>query len=172
MIKFGIIGCGRIAQRHAEHIRSKGKLVAVCDVVREKADQLAKQYSAKAYYQPEDMLASEKEIHVVSVCSPNGLHAQHSIQALNAGFHVLCEKPMAINVQDCGQMIQAAEKANKRLFAIKQNRFNPPVAAVKKAIDEGRLGKITSAQLSCFWNRNIDYYLAILWIYCIGLLVM
>jgi UDP-N-acetyl-2-amino-2-deoxyglucuronate dehydrogenase len=86
------------------------------------------------------------------------LHAVHTIKSLNAGFHVLCEKPMAINVHDCGLMIQAAEKNNKRLFAIKQNRFNPPVAAVKKAIDEGRFGKIYSVQLSCFWNRNEDYY--------------
>jgi len=65
---------------------------------------------------------------------------------------------MAINVHDCGEMIKEAEKANKRLFAIKQNRFNPPVEAVKKVIDEGRLGKIFSVQLSCFWNRNEDYY--------------
>ena len=95
---------------------------------------------------------------VISICSPNGFHAQHSIKALNAGFHVLCEKPLAISVQDCGEMIKAAEKANRRLFAIKQNRFNPPVSAVKNAIDDGRLGKIYSIQLSCFWNRNEDYY--------------
>jgi predicted dehydrogenase len=65
---------------------------------------------------------------------------------------------MALSVFDCGEMIKAAERTNKRLFAIKQNRFNPPVEAVKKLIDEGRLGKILSIQLSCFWNRNPDYY--------------
>jgi UDP-N-acetyl-2-amino-2-deoxyglucuronate dehydrogenase len=65
---------------------------------------------------------------------------------------------MALTVQDCGEMIKAAEKANRRLFAIKQNRFNPPVVAIKNAMDEGRLGKIYSIQLSCFWNRNVDYY--------------
>ena len=65
---------------------------------------------------------------------------------------------MAINVQDCGEMIKQAEKSNKRLFVVKQNRFNPPIAAVKEAIDEGRFGKILSVQLSCFWNRNLDYY--------------
>ncbi len=157
-LRFGIIGCGRIAQRHAEHIHSKGILVAACDTVKEKADAMASTYSAKAYYSLEEMLAHEKEMDVVAVCSPNGLHAQHSIKSLQAGFHVLCEKPMAINVYDCGQMIQAAEKANKRLFAIKQNRYNPPVAAVKNLIDEGRLGNIMSIQLSCFWNRNPDYY--------------
>jgi UDP-N-acetyl-2-amino-2-deoxyglucuronate dehydrogenase len=158
IIKFGIVGCGRIAQRHAEHIYNKGELVAVCDDTKEKVDQLAAQYNAKAYYNIDDLLANEKGIEVVAICSPNGLHADHSIKALNAGFHVLCEKPLAITVYDCGRMIQAAEKSNKRLFAIKQNRYNPPVAAVKKIIDEGRLGKIMSVQLSCFWNRNPDYY--------------
>jgi predicted dehydrogenase len=158
MIKFAIIGCGRIAQRHAEHIAKVGKLVAICDIVAEMADALANQFGAKAYYDIAQLLSVEKDIDVVSICSPNGLHATHSILSLNAGFHVLCEKPMAISATDCGKMIQAAEKANRRLFAIKQNRFNPPVAAVKKIIDEGKLGNILSVQLSCFWNRNNEYY--------------
>ena len=157
-IQFAIIGCGRIAQRHAEHISKKGKLVAVCDVVKEKADELAKKYGAKAYYTVKELLENEKHLQVVAVCSPNGLHAEHAIQSLHNGFHVLCEKPMALTSYDCGEMIKAAERTNKRLFAIKQNRFNPPVEAVKKIIDEGRLGKIYSIQLSCFWNRNPDYY--------------
>jgi predicted dehydrogenase len=158
MIKFATIGCGRIAQRHAEHIAKVGKLVAICDIVPEKADALALQYGAKAYYDISALLTAEKGIDIVSICSPNGLHSMHSIMSLEAGFHVLCEKPMAISTEDCGKMIQAAEKANRRLFAIKQNRFNPPVAAVKKIIDEGRLGNILSVQLSCFWNRSNEYY--------------
>lgn len=157
-INFAIIGCGRIAQRHAEHISKRGILAAVCDVVPGKADALAKQYGAKAYYDLESLLQNEKQIDVASVCSPNGLHAVHSIACLRAGMNVLCEKPMGLSVSECGEMIQASEKANKRLFAIKQNRFNPPVEAVKKIIDEGKLGKIFSIQLSCFWNRNADYY--------------
>lgn len=157
-IKFGIVGCGRIAQRHAEHIAKHGELVAVCDIVKEKANTLADKYHAHPYYTIEELLNSEAEIDVISICSPNGLHAVHSINALNFGFHVLCEKPMAISVNDCGEMIKAAEKANRRLFAIKQNRFNPPIIAVKSIIDEGRLGRIFSIQLSCFWNRNSDYY--------------
>jgi predicted dehydrogenase len=157
-IRFAIVGCGRIAQRHAEHITNFGELTAVCDIVQDKAETLGKEYAVKTYQNIDDLLKSETETDVVSICSPNGLHAEHTIKALNAGFHVLCEKPMAINVHDCGRMIQAAEKNNKRLFAIKQNRFNPPVAAVKKAIDEGRFGKIYSVQLNCFWNRNEDYY--------------
>ena len=158
-INFAIVGCGRIAQRHAEHIKNNGILVAVCDISLEKADILAKKYDAKAFYTIEEMLESKDiNIDVVAICSPNGLHAFHSIISLRSGCHVICEKPLAINSNDCGNMIQEAEKANKRLFAIKQNRFNPPVAAVKKIIDEGKLGKIYSVQLSCFWNRNEDYY--------------
>jgi UDP-N-acetyl-2-amino-2-deoxyglucuronate dehydrogenase len=157
-INFAIIGCGKIAQRHAEHIKKYGILIAVCDIDVTKAKKLAEEYEAIAYTNIDLLLKNETNVDVISICSPNGLHAEHSIKALNAKFHVLCEKPMAINVQDCGEMIKAAEKANKRLFAIKQNRFNPPVSAVKKVIDEGFLGRIYSVQLSCFWNRNEDYY--------------
>ncbi len=157
-IKFVIVGCGRIAQRHAQHIAHIGELVAVCDTDRERADQLAGEYGVPAYYGLDEILKDRPEADVYSICTPNGLHAEHSIKALKAGYHVLCEKPMAITVHDCGEMIKAAEQANRRLFAIKQNRFNPPVAAVKQAMDEGRLGKIYSIQLSCFWNRGADYY--------------
>lgn len=158
-IRFGIIGCGRIANRHAEHISNNGKLVAVCDIVKERADTLGGKYDAAVYYSIEELIENHKDdIDVLAICSPNGLHAQHSIQGLKGGYHVLCEKPMAINVHDCGEMIKTAEAMNKRLFAIKQNRFNPPVAEVKKLIDQGVLGKVYSVQLSCFWNRNFDYY--------------
>lgn len=157
-LRFALIGCGRIANRHAEHINNYAQIGAVCDIDKEKADAFAEKYNVKAYYTVEDLLAHENDIEVASICTPNGLHAQHSISALRAGYHVLCEKPLATNVHDCGEMIKTAEMCNRRLFAIKQNRFNPPVAAVKKAIDEGRLGKIYSVQLSCFWNRNPEYY--------------
>jgi len=158
MISFALIGCGRIGERHAEHINNKGRLAAVCDNVPEKANKLAKQYGATPYYSLEELLKQKDGIDVAAICTPNGLHAEHAIKSLQSGLHVLCEKPMALSVYDCGEMIKAAEKTNKRLFAIKQNRFNPPVEAVKKIIDEGRLGKVFSLQLNCFWNRNADYY--------------
>ena len=157
-LKFAIVGCGRIAQRHAEHINNLGILVAVCDIELKKAISLATQYNANTYQSIEDLLFNETSIDVVAICTPNGLHALHSIQALNAGFNVMVEKPMAITVKDCEEMIAAAERNNKLLFAIKQNRFNPPVAAVKQAIDKGILGKIYNIQLSCFWNRDAAYY--------------
>ncbi len=158
-IRFGIIGCGRIAQRHAQHIANNGQLVATCDIIPEKAQSLASRYQAQAFNNLEQFLsANQGKIDVISVCSPNGLHAEHSIAALRVGYHVLCEKPMAITVEDCGRMINEAERANKRLFIVKQNRFNPPIEALKQAIEENRLGKIFSVQLSCFWNRNEKYY--------------
>ena len=158
-INFAVVGCGRIGNRHAEHILNNGKLVAICDIDEKKSIELSKKTGAKAFTDIIKMLSDKSlEIDVLSVCTPNGLHAKHSILGLNNGCHVLCEKPMAINVQDCGEMIKASEKNNKRLFAIKQNRFNPPVAAVKQIIDEDRLGQIQSVQLSCFWNRNPAYY--------------
>lgn len=157
-LKFAIVGCGRIGNRHAGHIVKRGKLVAVCDIVLEKAELLSKEHGCKAYSSVEKLLDENEEIDVVAVCSPNGLHAEHSILALKKGFHVLCEKPMAIDVHDCGEMIKAAENANRRLMIVKQNRFNPPVQAVKKLIEDGSLGKLYSVQLSCFWNRNEDYY--------------
>ena len=157
-LNVAIVGCGRIGNRHAKHIEVYANLVAVCDIIKERAEALSIKYDVPYYLDIGRMLNECIDIDVVAVCSPNGLHAKHSIMALNSGSHVLCEKPMGINVYECGEMIKAAEKVNKRLFAIKQNRFNPPVAAVKEAIDKGILGKILSVQLSCFWNRNEDYY--------------
>jgi predicted dehydrogenase len=86
------------------------------------------------------------------------LHAQHAIQSLQAGFHVLCEKPMALHVKDATEMIEVAKRNGRQLFVVKQNRYNPPVMAIKKALDENRLGKVFSLQLNCFWNRDASYY--------------
>lgn len=158
-VRFAIVGCGRIARRHAEHIKSVGILQAVCDIDSDRAKQFGEEFGCESFESIDSMLeAAKEEIDVVSICSPNGLHAYHSIASLRAGCHVLCEKPMALSVQDCGEMINAAEKANRRLFIVKQNRFNPPVVALKNLIEEGRLGRILSVQLNCFWNRNVEYY--------------
>ena len=155
--KFAIIGCGKIAQRHAEQIARVGLLVAVCDIVPEKADALGLSYNAKAFYSIDDLLSSS-QFDISAICTPNGLHAEHSIECLRAGVHVICEKPMALTPEDCKNMIIASEKAGKHLFIVKQNRFNPPVAALKEKLDQHALGKIFSMQLNCFWNRNEIYY--------------
>ncbi|MBC7650216.1 MAG: Gfo/Idh/MocA family oxidoreductase, partial [Deinococcales bacterium] len=92
-INFAIIGCGRIAQRHAEHICNLGNLVAVCDIIPEKALVLATKYSVNYYTNIDDLLATETLVDVVVICTPNGLHATHAIKALQSHFHVLVEKP-------------------------------------------------------------------------------
>jgi len=157
-IKFAIIGCGRIAERHAEHILKYGSLRAVCDIKYDKAKKMGENYTANSYSSIDDLLFTEKSIDVVSICTPNGLHAEHSIKALENGCHVLCEKPMGLNVQECGEMIHTAEQSNRRLFVVKQNRFNPPVVVVKNLIEENKLGRVFSVQLNCFWNRDTAYY--------------
>ena len=157
-LQFAIIGCGNIAKRHAEQIQAVGELVAVCDIIRSKAEELGKQYNVDVFSSIEELFAKKKEIDVAVICTPNGLHAAHSIISLRAGCHVLCEKPMAINSADCLAMIQEAGKAGRHLFVVKQNRFNPAVVAVKKVLDESRLGNVYSIQISCFWNRDARYY--------------
>jgi len=158
MISFALLGCGRIGERHAEHISAQGKLTAVCDVDETKAKRLAEKYTVPYYRSHTELLSKNSGMEVISICTPNGLHARHSIDSLNAGYHVLCEKPMALTTKDCNEMINAGEKAGRKLFVVKQNRFNPPVVALKKAVDEGRLGRIFSVQVNCFWNRNENYY--------------
>jgi UDP-N-acetyl-2-amino-2-deoxyglucuronate dehydrogenase len=158
MLNFAIIGCGRIAQRHAEQAAAAGKLVAVCDIDESRALSFAKQFNATPYIDFEELLQTEKNLDLVAICTPNGLHAKHTISALRAGFHVVCEKPMALHASDCEQMITQAKEAGKQLFIVKQNRFNPPVVAVKKLLDEGRLGVIYSLNLECLWYRDADYY--------------
>ncbi|MEC9491682.1 Gfo/Idh/MocA family protein [Flexistipes sp.] len=158
-INFGIIGCGRIGNRHAEYISQIANLEAVCDIDYDSARALGTKYGVPYYEDIDEMLSEENnKIDVVSVCTPNGLHAEHSIKAFKAGKHVLCEKPMALTVKDCEKMIKEAEDANKRLFVVKQNRFNPPVEELKRIIYNNLLGEIYSIQLNCFWNRNMDYY--------------
>lgn len=158
MLNFGIIGCGRIAQRHAEQMGSFGKLVAVCDIDGHKANELSEKYNAHAYTKIAALLDKEKSIDLIAVCTPNFLHARHSIESLQKGFHVLCEKPMAIHVPDCKKMILEAESAGKELFIVKQNRFNPPVLAVKDLLEKKKLGTVYSVHLNCIWNRNAEYY--------------
>lgn len=158
-LRFAIVGCGRIGERHAGHVGDFGQLAAVCDIVEERAAKLAAAHGARAFASIEALLDScRNDVDVVAICSPNGLHADHTIKAFAAGYHVICEKPMALTVQDCGEMIKAGERANRRLFVVKQNRYNPPVEHLKSLLDTGKLGRVYSAHLNCFWNRNDAYY--------------
>ena len=156
-LSFAIIGCGKIGSRHAEHIHRMANLAAVCDINPEKAKELADQYSVPFFLSVQDMLAQCKA-DVVAVCTPNGLHAEHTIHALRAGSHVVCEKPMAIKTEDCRRMIEESKSVKRKLFIVKQNRFNEAVIAVKNLLDKNLLGRIYSFQINGFWNRGDDYY--------------
>jgi predicted dehydrogenase len=155
---FAIAGCGRISQRHAKQIARIGNVKAVCDIIPERANILAAEYEATPYYSLDALLTAEKELDVVSICTPNGLHAEHAIKALKAGINVLCEKPLCINVSDGNNMIAEATKSGKKLFVVKQNRYNPPINFLKELIANNTLGKIFSFQVNCFWNRPPAYY--------------
>lgn len=157
-IKFAIVGCGQIAGRHALHIHNHARLAAVCDIKKERAVALGDKYDARVFENMDDMLLAEVDLDVVSICTPNHLHAEQTIKALRAGKHVICEKPMAIATEDCRRMIAEMESSGKILFIVKQNRFNPPLIALKEALASGKLGKIVNVQVNCFWNRNADYY--------------
>jgi predicted dehydrogenase len=139
-------------------MKKYGKLMSVCDVKKEHADSFSLEFETKAFYNIEDFLASEVKSDIVAVCTPNGLHANHCIRLLESGMNVLCEKPMAISARDCQTMIDCAKKNSRKIFLVKQNRYNPPVLELKKMIDERRLGDIYSLQLNCFWNRDAHYY--------------
>lgn len=157
-IKFGIIGFGAIGPRHLEKIEDNenAELVAVCDVDNNKLKRI-KNGSIKKLTNYKELLELD-DIDVVTICTPNYLHAQMTIDALNAGKHVLCEKPMALTSKECKIMVHTALKENKKLFIVKQNRYNPPIVAVKKLIDEKKLGQLYYIVLNCYWNRNDNYY--------------
>ncbi len=145
-LKVAVIGCGKIAQvRHlpeyaaSEHV----EIVAVCDVVKERAEEIAEQYGAKAYTDYKEVVQL-KDVDVVSVCLPNYLHAPVSVAALNAGKHVLCEKPMATSKEEAEEMVTAARTNNKKLMIAHNQRFNASHQKAKEILDSGKLGKIYS----------------------------
>ncbi len=163
-IRFGIVGCGYIANRHARHIvdHPGAQLISAFDIDADKCEKYSSEYGAKPSATLQE-LVSHPEIDILTICTPNGNHHEIAIQALEGGKHVLVEKPMALSKAQCQQMIAAAESNDRLLFVVKQNRFNPPVQALKRLIDENRLGKLYMVNLNCYWNRNEAYYTNSAW---------
>ncbi|MGZ3865807.1 MAG: Gfo/Idh/MocA family protein [Bacteroidia bacterium] len=158
-IKFAVIGQGHIGKRHAEMVRrnSDCELVAVCDVLPK--DKLGLNDLKEKYYNDVDaMLAAHPEVEVVNVCTPNGLHASHSIKALSAGKNIVVEKPMALSKSDCEKVIFKALEQNKSVFCVMQNRYSPPSVWLKELMTKKVLGEIYMVQLNCYWNRDERYY--------------
>jgi len=158
MYQFAIIGCGRIAQRHAEQIARTGRLRAVCDILPERAAAMAAIYDATPYSSIDALLAQEKEVGIISVCTPNGWHAEHVIKSLQAGRHVLCEKPLCLTSAAAWQIIETEKYTGRRLFVVKSNRYNPVLQQLQSLLRSGQLGKVYSFHLSCLWNRPPAYY--------------
>jgi UDP-N-acetylglucosamine 3-dehydrogenase len=145
-LRVGVIGCGSIAQhRHLPEYKSNKnvEIVAVCDINEERAQAVAEKYGVKAYTNYEELVSSGL-VDVVSVCTPNYLHAPISIAALNAGLHVLCEKPMATSKQEAEEMIAAAKESGKKLMIGHNQRFVPSHQKARKLIESGEIGKIYS----------------------------
>ena len=159
-IKFAVIGCGHIGMRHAEMIQRnpEAELVALCDI-RPAAELPRKGAESVPFFNtPEEMFAACPDIDVVNVCTPNGLHAEHSLKALENHKHVVCEKPMAITKADCEKIIYKALQVSRTVFGVMQNRYSPPSEWLKEIIENKRLGDIFLVQLNCFWNRDDRYY--------------
>lgn len=158
-VGFSIVGCGSIGNRHADLIIRLDNLIAVCDTDEKALTAFGEKHpDVRLYTSIDELLIKDNQSQVINICTPNGLHAKHTIKALEMGKHVVCEKPMALSVIDCREMIETAETMKRHLFIVKQNRYNPPVQMLKELIVQGRLGKIYEAQLNCFWNRNDRYY--------------
>jgi len=159
-INFAVIGCGHIGMRHAEMIRrnEESDLVAICDVRPKNELKLHEAGDTPFYTSAEEMLNAHPEIDVVSVCTPNGLHAEHSLIALKHHKHVVCEKPMATTKADCEKIIYKALQVSRTIFGVMQNRYSPPSVWLKEVVENNLMGDVFLVQLNCFWNRDDRYY--------------
>jgi len=158
-IKFAVVGAGHIGKRHAEMIRreEEAELVAMVDV-RSQDECDATQFNVPHFATIEDLFASSIEVDVINVCTPNGLHAEQSLKALEAKKHVVCEKPMGLTKDSCEKMIFKSLQVSRQVFCVMQNRYSPPSQWIKEVVESGTLGKIFMVQLNCYWNRDARYY--------------
>ena len=158
-IKFAVVGCGHIGKRHAEMIQrhAECELVALCDS-RPKAELGIEVLDAPFFNDIDAMLAAVPAIEVVNICTPNGLHAEMSLKALEARKHVVCEKPMALTKASCEAVLYKALQVHRTVFGVMQNRYSPPSQWIKSVVDQGLLGDIHLVQVNCYWNRDARYY--------------
>jgi len=159
-VRFGLVGCGRVSANHVRACQEHSEdceLVAVCDIDEERVRQTAETAGACAYTDYAEMLARD-DIDVVSICTPSGLHPEHGVMASEAGKHVVSEKPMAISIEGCDELIRVCDKNQVRLFVVKQNRLNTTMQLLKRAMDRGRFGRIYGVYVNVFWQRPQRYY--------------
>ncbi|MEY4111283.1 MAG: hypothetical protein RLZZ46_1639, partial [Bacteroidota bacterium] len=117
-----------------------------------------KQDGVAYFNSAEELFASGIQFDVVNICTPNGLHAKHSMMALEARKHIVCEKPMALSKADCESIIYKALQVHRNVFCVMQNRYSPPSVWIKEVVDQGILGEVFMVQLNCYWNRDNRYY--------------
>jgi UDP-N-acetyl-2-amino-2-deoxyglucuronate dehydrogenase len=137
-IKIAVVGCGRISRLHIEAINDlldDFELVAVCDTDTEIVEKVAKNFHVNSYITYSALLA-EEDLDIVTLCTPSGLHASQAIMAADAGLNVITEKPMATYWKDGLEMVKACDDHGVRLFVVKQNRNNPTLKLLKRAITE------------------------------------
>jgi predicted dehydrogenase len=159
-LKVGIIGCGKIAKKHIKFLEENPntKVIAVCDNKEERAKNASIATGNVPYYLNYNEMLQKEDMDIVHICSPSGLHPSMSIDCLKSGFHVLCEKPMALNLRDADKMIEAERESGKKLFIVKQNRFNPPIMVLKDVIYKRFIGDVHTIISQVLWNRRQDYY--------------
>jgi UDP-N-acetyl-2-amino-2-deoxyglucuronate dehydrogenase len=158
-IRLALVGCGRISRNHFDAIARlpELELVAVCDEVPARAQEAGEGQGVPWFADYEQMLATVPSDAVV-ICTPSGMHPAHGIAAARAGRHVISEKPMAISLAAADALVQACDEHRVQLFVVKQNRLNPPIALLKRAIDRGRFGRIYMANCTVRWTRPQEYY--------------
>ena len=163
-IKFAVIGCGHICKRHAEMVvlNPEAELIALVDS--QAKEKLSIDNLDAAFFSSiDDFFDANLHVDVVNVCTPNGLHADQSIKALEKGYHVVCEKPMGLSKVECENVIFKALQMSKQVFCVMQNRYSPPSVWIKDVVSKGILGDIFMVQLNCYWNRDERYYKADGW---------
>ena len=158
-VGFGIIGCGNIGPIHAEAISQVrgARLVAVADVVEENARKLAQQYGAQPYAYYERMLERD-DVDAVSLCVPSGLRVEIAEECAAAGKHILAEKPLEVTTKRIDHLIHTASKAGVKLGCIFQSRFADGSIRIRKALDQGRFGKLVLGDAYIKWYRSQQYY--------------
>jgi len=159
-IRMAIVGCGRISKNHfgsIEQHQENIELVAICDTNPAVLKEHEKRYKVPAYRSLETMLESE-DLDIVTLCTPSGIHPMQTEIIASAGVHVMTEKPMATRWTDGVAMVKACDRANVRLFVVKQNRRNATLQLLKRAVQEKRFGHIRMVHLNVFWTRPQEYY--------------
>ena len=163
-VGFAIIGTGTVAERHAAAIDELdgAHLVTVFDVDSERCRIFADIHQVKPSYSLDDLLA-QIEVDVVTIATPSGLHADVAVPAARAGKHIICEKPLETTVVRADAIIEAAANNKVLLAAVFQARFGESVRLIRRALDQGRFGRLILAGAQVKWYRSRDYYAAAGW---------